>query len=92
MWQACILQCSYSSPGWPTVGNEMAGKILCVHGPPTDASVSSIYFMPIADMVQWMLTSHHGVDLLRHYTPLPDFLVSSDAAGNLGYGAIFNNQ
>ena len=29
-------------------------------------------FTAIAGMVQWMLTSHHGVDFLRHY--LDDFL------------------
>ena len=29
-------------------------------------------FTAIADVVQWMLTSHHGVDFLRHY--LDDFL------------------
>ena len=30
--------------------------------------------------------------LTPEWAPLPDFQVSSDAAGALGYGAIFNNQ
>ena len=30
--------------------------------------------------------------LMPTWAPLPDFQVSSDAAGSLGYGIIFNNQ
>ena len=40
-------------------------------------------FTAIADMVQWMLTSHHGVDFLRHY--LDDFLTLGPPASSVCY-------
>ena len=38
-------------------------------------------FTAIADMVQWMLTSNHGVDFLRHY--LDDFLTLGPPASSV---------
>ena len=40
-------------------------------------------FTAIADAVQWMLTSHHGVDFLRHY--LDDFLMLGPPASSVCY-------
>ena len=40
-------------------------------------------FTAIADAVQWMLTSHHGVDFLRHY--LDDFLTMGPPASPVCY-------
>ena len=40
-------------------------------------------FTAIADAVQWMLTSHHGVDFLRHY--LDDFLTLGPPASSVCY-------
>ena len=48
------------------------------------------------DLTWWqeLLRSWEGLSffLTPTWAPLPDFQVSSDAAGSLGYGAIFNNQ
>ena len=40
-------------------------------------------FTAIADVVQWMLTSHHGVDFLRHY--LDDFPTLGSPASSVCY-------
>ena len=51
----------------------MAGQMFCRHGSPFFCLRSVPYiFTAIADMVQWMLTFHHGVDFLSHYSD--DFL------------------
>ena len=48
------------------------------------------------DLTWWqeLFQSWKGLSffLMPTWAPLPDFQVSSDAAGSLGYGAIFNNQ
>ena len=40
-------------------------------------------FTAIAGMVQWILTSHHGVDFLHHY--LDDFLTLAPPASSVCY-------
>ena len=48
------------------------------------------------DLTWWqeLFRSWEGLSffLMPTWAPLPDFQVSSDAAGSLGFGAIFNNQ
>ena len=48
------------------------------------------------DLTWWrkLFQSWDGLSffLMRAWAPLPDFQVSSDAAGSLGFGAIFNSQ
>ena len=48
------------------------------------------------DLTWWLelFQSWDGLSffLMPEWAPLPDFQVSSDASGSLGYGAIFNNQ
>lgn len=48
------------------------------------------------DLTLWreLFQSWEGLSffLMPKWAPLPDFQVSSDAAGSLGYGAIFINQ
>ena len=52
-------------------------------GGPERVLMPSTFPVHIADAVQWMLTSHHGVDFLRHY--LDDFLTMGPPASPVCY-------
>ena len=56
----------------PLLGMKWQGQCYVDMALPFGLQSAPYIFTAIADMVQWMLTAHHGVDFLHHY--LDDFL------------------
>ena len=82
MWQVPIAMLSTIHPlDRPLLGMKWGNRYYVDMALPFGLRSAPYIFTAIADMVQWMLTSNHGVDFLCHY--LDDFLTLGPPASSV---------